>query len=33
MYNVMTPTLPLNLTKRNPLSYSEAKKHKEEVEI
>ena len=25
MYNVMTPTLPLNLTKRNPLSNSEAK--------
>ena len=25
MYSVMTPTLPLNLTKRNPLSNSEAK--------
>ena len=25
MYNVMTPTLPLNLTKRNTLSNSEAK--------
>ena len=24
MYNVMTPTLPLNLTKRNPLTNSEA---------